>query len=60
MIPWGVRSQVMRFIVTMITEAVEAGGPLMLGAILSEKVQLSLKNDLGENDEKRGPNASVE
>ena len=41
-VPWGSRSEVYRYIVQMITEAIEEGGPAMLGAVLSQKVKLTL------------------
>lgn len=45
-VPWGSRSEVYRFIVLMVTEAIEQGGPPMLGALLAQKVKLAL--DLGD------------
>jgi len=41
-VPWGSRSEVYRYIVQMVTEAIEEGGPAMLGAVLSQKVKLAL------------------
>ena len=41
-VPWGSRSEVYRYIVQMITEAIEEGGPAMLGAVLSQRVKLTL------------------
>ena len=45
-VPWGSRSEVYRYIVLMVTEAIEEGGPAMLGAVLSNKVKLAL--DFGD------------
>ena len=41
-VPWGSRSEVYRFIVQIITEAIEEGGHTMLGAVISQKVKLAL------------------
>ena len=51
-VPWGSRSEVYRFIVQIITEAVEEGGPAMLGALLSHKVKLTLDLSMKEENKK--------
>ena len=58
-VPWGCRSEVYRYIVEMITKAIEEGGPAMLGAVLSQKVKLALDSPQGTNDEERGPNTPI-
>ena len=50
-VPWGSRSEVYRFIVQIITEAIEEGGPTMLGAVISQKVKLAL--DIPEKKKKK-------
>ena len=50
-VPWGSRSEVYRFIVQIIVEAIEEGGPAMLGALLSHKVKLALDTSQVKKDE---------
>lgn len=51
-VPWGSRSEVYRFIVQIITEAIEEGGPAMLGAVISHKVKLTLDLPESKKDKK--------
>lgn len=47
LMPWGVRNQLFRIIVDELIKMLEDHGPMVVGAILSEKVKLTdiLKGD---------------
>ena len=52
LIPWGVKNQIFRVIISDLIEVIEKEGPLVIAALLSRKVKLSdiVKGDSNEHN----------
>lgn len=48
-VPWGVKAVVIRSLVTLLVEAVERDGPLILGAVMAKDVSLTIKDTSNES-----------
>ena len=53
LIPWGVKNQIFRIIISDLIEVIEKEGPLVIAALLSRKIKLSDIVKGGSNEHNR-------